>query len=223
MHPDDERLARVSRLLRRESGSRQQDVVGPRRTRHFVQMLESGRAGQLRVEDVRDYFGDLGGHARLTVTWNGAQLDRLLDGRHARIVELAIRAVRGYDWPTLSEVTFSEYGERGSVDVLGADEGRSAVFVGEAKSEWGSIEETNRRLDVKARLAPKLVFDRFGWRPRFVAKVLILPEDSTARRIARRYEATLSSTYPARAREIRAWLRRPDGPLAGLWFLSDAG
>jgi len=54
-----------------------------------------------------------------------------------------------------------------------------------------------------------------------VAKVLIFPDDTTARRIARRSDATLAGTYPARAREIRAWLRKPDGALAGLWFLSD--
>jgi hypothetical protein len=117
--------------------------------------------------------------------------------------------------------SFSEFGERGSIDLFAADESRSAVFVGEAKSAWGSIEETNRRLDMKARLAPKLTFDRFGWRPLALAKVLIFPDDRTARRTAARFEATLGAAYPARAREIRAWLRKPSGTLAGIWFLSN--
>jgi len=110
-------------------------------------------------------------------------------------------------------------GERGSIDVFGAQESTRSVVVGEAKSEWGSLEETIRVLDVKQRLAPKITEDRFGFVPLRIAALLVFPEDRTARRIAQRYEATLSSAFPARNVAIRRWLRRPDGPLRGLWFL----
>lgn len=200
---------------------RQIDVVTPGRSLHLVRALEAGEAGRLRLDDIRDHFAGLGARSRLVVSWNGAELDRLLDERHAAVVELGAIVLRGYGWPLVNEVTFSEYGERGSIDLFAADPRRSAVFVGEAKSAWGSLEATNRSLDAKARLAPKVTFDRFGWRPVHVAKVLMFPDESTARRVAARYQATLGATYPARAREIRAWLRRPQGPLAGLWFLSD--
>ena len=221
MHADDQRLARISRVLRREAGLRQIDLVTGRRSRHFLRQLEAGEADRLRIGDVRAHFESLGARARLSVWTNGAELDRLLDRRHAGVVDLTVSAVGSYGWPVLTEVSFSEYGERGSIDVFAADERRSAVFVGEVKTEWGSIEETNRKLDVKARLAPKLTFDRFGWRPQLVARVLVFPDDSTARRVTRRFEATLAATYPARARQVRAWLRKPSGPLAGLWFISD--
>lgn len=214
-------MAIAARALRRNAGLLQTDLVRGGRSRHFVRSIETGDVGRLRIDDVRAHFDDLGAYTKLSVSWNGAQLDRLIDERHAAVVEQAIEIVRGYGWPTLSEVTFAKYGERGSIDVFAADERRSAVFIGEAKSAWGSLEETNRSLDVKARLAPTVTFDRLGWRPRWVAKVLIFPDDSSARRVAARYGATISSVYPARAREIRAWLRRPEGNLAGLWFLSN--
>jgi hypothetical protein len=95
-----------------------------------------------------------------------------------------------------------------------------ACGVMEIKTRFGSIEETIRRLDVKARLAPKSCADRFGVRPRTVSRLLILPDDVTLRRVAARHEATLGAAFPDRARDIRAWLRRPDRAISGLWFLS---
>jgi hypothetical protein len=221
MGADDDRLARTSRVLRRRLGMRQVDVTGPRRNRRLVIRLERGEIGSLRLDDIRSHFAVLGGRVRLTVWWNGAALDRLLDERHAQLVERVIALLRACGWSTLTEVTYSEWGERGSIDVLAAHQATQLAFVGEVKSEWGSIEETNRRLDAKVRLAPKLVENHFGWRPTALARVLILPDEMTARRIALGHRLTLESAYPARGREVRAWIRRPTGDLRGLWFLSE--
>jgi hypothetical protein len=155
----------------------------------------------------------------VTAWWNRAALDRLLDKRHAAVVEGMITSLGHHGWRTATEVTFSEWGERGSIDVLGAHEPSRSIVVGEAKSEWGSIEETIRRLDVKERLVSAIAEKRFGFVPAQVAVLLVFPEDRTARRIARRYDATLSAAFPARNAAIGRWLRQPDGPLRGLWFL----
>jgi hypothetical protein len=222
MHPDDVKLARSARALRRLQGRRQRDLAVPGRSIDFTRRLERGDAGGLRVDDIRAHFAGLGATVRLTAWWNGAALDRLLDERHAHVVDGGVRRLGLFGWPTIqTEVSFNEWGERGSIDLFAARPDVEAVFVGEAKSEWGSIEETIRRLDVKARLAPTISEKRFGFRPRSVGVVLIFPEDRTARRIAQRYEATLAAAYPARNRQVRRWLRRPSGPLRGLWFLSD--
>ena len=183
--------------------------------------LEAGNAGTLRLDALRAYFDQFGARVRVTAWWNGAALDRTIDERHAAIAEAALAVLKRSAWMTMSEVTYSEYGERGSIDVFAAHESARAVFVGEVKSEWGSIEETNRSLDAKARLAPKSCFDRLGWRPTMLAKVLILREDGSSRRIANRYRETLAAVYPARSREVRRWIRQPSGSLSGLWFLSD--
>ena len=221
MERDDEGLARASRLLRRRHQLTQPAMVVPGRSRHFTRRLESGLAGELRLDDIRGHFSMLGARVRVSVWWNGALLDRLLDEEHAGIVEAAVGAVRRYGWSVETEVTFSEYGERGSIDLFGRDERRRAALVGEVKSAWGSMEETLRSLDAKERLAPRICFQRWGWRPVWVGKVLMLSEDRTARRVAQRHAATLDSALPARSREVRAWLHQPDGPLRGLWFLSN--
>jgi hypothetical protein len=83
------------------------------------------------------------------------------------------------------------------------------------------MEETLRMLDIKTRLAIKLAVATFGFEPEFVGRVLILPEASTARRIAAAHAATLEVALPDRNRRVGQWLRTPDGPLRGLWFLSD--
>jgi hypothetical protein len=216
---DDDRLAKASRLLRRKHRLRQVDLPTPRAV---AQDVEAGRIGQLRVDQLRKHFSGLGATVRLTAWWEGAALDRLLDAEHAGVVEIVARELDRYLFRTLTEVSFSEYGERGSIDVLGAKEIARVVFVGEAKSEWGSIEETLRRLDVKIRLAPVVAQRIFGWRPDAVAGVLVFPDTRTARRVADRYAATLAASLPARGREVRSWLRQPSGPLRGIWFLSNA-
>lgn len=220
-HPDDRRLAIASRTLRRRVGKTQRAVVLPGGSRRLVLDLERGDAGRIRVEQLRAHFAQFGARVRVSVYWNGAALDHMIDERHAQLGEATISALRRDGWSTLSEVTFADFGERGSIDVLAVRERDGAVFVGEVKSEWSSIEETNRSLDVKARLAPKICFERLGWRPSLVAKVLILPDDGAARRIAARYRATLDSVYPGRTRDVRRWLRQPVGPFAAIWFVAD--
>lgn len=186
-----------------------------------VKRVEAGRAGDVRLGRVRALFAAVDGRARLVPSWHGAAADRLLDERHARIVEVVIRLLRSRGWEAHAEVSFSEFGERGSIDVLGVHTEARAVAICEVKSVIGSLEETNRMLDIKERLAPSIVFKRVGWRPSLVGRVLILPRDTSARRVVEAHQATLSAVYPARGLELRAWLREPTSPLRAIWFVSD--
>src|SRR5687768_6325170 len=129
---DFERLALVSRTLRRRQQLRQVDLVRDGRSLHFVRAVEAGDAARLAVGDLRAHFDLLGARLRITAFWNGAELDRLLDGEHAKVVERSIAILNSYSWLPVAEVTFAEYGERGSIDIFAAHEGHAAVFVGEA-------------------------------------------------------------------------------------------
>jgi hypothetical protein len=220
VHADDERLGRLLRQIRRESALTQAALAKAAGVPRFtVQLLEDGRAADVLLGRIRRVFESVDGRARLVPWWNGAMADQLLDRRHAAIVERVVRLLTIRGWNVDVEVSFSSYGDRGSIDVLGT---RARVLaVCEIKSVIGSLEETNRRLDVKARLAPKIVFERTGIRPTTVGRLLIVPRDSSVRRVINEHAATMLSLYPARSREVRAWLRRPQTPIRGLWFVSD--
>lgn len=218
---DDERLGAALRAIRRRAGLTQAQLAALASvSRRTVARIEVGAAGSVTVETVRVIFRAAGANARIVASWNGAALDRLLDERHAGLVEGAARVLQARSWTTMVEQSFSEYGERGSIDLLGWHGGTGSLVVTEVKSALGDPQETNRSLDVKVRLAPRLTRDRFG-PPTSVSRILILPADSMARRLVAQHATTFASAYPARGREIRAWLRHPKGPLAGLWFLSD--
>jgi len=222
MNSDDERLGQLLRAIRRRSGQTQAALaIAANVPRRDVIRVEAGDAGQVAVERVRLIFDASGGRLKLSAWVNGASADRLLDEGHARLLERAAQVLVRREWQPHSEVTFSEFGERGSIDLLGSYKPLRAIAVCEIKSALGSLEESNRMLDVKERLAPKITFDRLGWRPRVVGRILIVPNEMTVRRIVARHAMTMASVYPARSREVRAWLRNPVTPLRGIWFLSE--
>jgi hypothetical protein len=89
------------------------------------------------------------------------------------------------------------------------------------KTDPAWVEATLREHDEKVRLGAVVAAKRLGWRPRVVARLLVLPEDPTQRRRVAGHAAVLAASYPARNRVIRSWCRRPEGGLAGLLFFSD--
>ena len=72
------------------------------------------------------------------------------------------------------------------------------------KTELTSIEETLRRHDAKVRLAPRIARERFGWDPAVIARLLVLPEDRTARRRIEEHRATFRRRVSARERSGEA-------------------
>src|SRR3954451_5497176 len=220
--PDDERLGRLLRKLRRERGFTQEQLGAAAHVPvEDIGDIEAGRVGRVRTDRARAVVDALGGRLYLKPWWNGAAADRLLDEEHAAIVEIAAAVFKRRSWRTAIEVTFASFGERGSVDMLGGHELTRTVAVCEIKSAFGSLEETNRSLDVKVRLAPKICEATFGWRPRCVGRLLIVPEGPWIRRVVREHANTMDSLYPERSRAVRAWLSNPDRNLSGLWFLSN--
>jgi hypothetical protein len=159
---------------------------------------------------------------RSTASSDGAgDLDRLLDDRHARTIEELALLLRSWAWLVIPEASYSEWGERGSIDILAAREDVRAVAVFEIKTEIASVEETIRKHDQKTRLAYSgLAQKRLGWVPDHFGRILVVPEDATIRRVIAGHEATFSAAYPLRSRAIRRWLIAPRGSAAGVWFLS---
>ena len=222
MNADDERLGELFRALRKLHGYSQRRIALLSGVpRDDVVKIEAGRAGTVRLERIRRCFETLDARLKTTAWWRGAAADRLLDEAHAGLVENIISLLVRRGWDALSEVTFADYGERGSIDVFAGHERTASVLVGEVKASIGSLEETNRTVDTKVRLAPKICLARFGWRPATVSRVLILPNDRTLRRVIERHGQTMAAIYPHRSRDVRAWLWRPSGAISAIWFVSD--
>jgi hypothetical protein len=187
-----------------------------------VQRVEAGMAGTIPLDRLRRIFTVVEARGRFSLWWNGAAADRILDERHARLVERAVVLLERRRWIVAVETSFSEYGERGSIDILAAHPSERAAAVVEVKSEFGSLEETNRVLDVKARLGAKVAERLWGWTPTSIGRLLVLPDETRCRRVVEVHQRTMGAVYPARGRQVRAWLRAPSGPLSGIWFLSEA-
>ena len=185
-----------------------------------ISRIERGRLSGIPYHTVRNVFAALAARFEGVVAWRGGELDRLLDERHASLVGHAAAVYRASGWEAIPEVTFQRYGDRGSIDLLGLHPPTLTASINEMKSDILSVEETHRRHDVKVRLAASIVEERFGWRPRAIGRILVVPEATRIRRVLGRHVAVFGAAYPASSREIRGWIRQPSGPMAGIWFLS---
>jgi Holliday junction resolvase-like predicted endonuclease len=159
--------------------------------------------------------------ARLDIAlrWHGEGLDRLLDAAHARLVDQVVAMLAELGWEVAVEVSFAIGGERGSIDVLARHRTAGTVLVVEVKTVVPDSQAMLHVLDRKARLARRIAADR-GWVANGpVARLLVIAEGTTARRRVAGLGATFAIALPARGPVVRAWLRSPAGPLAGLLFL----
>jgi transcriptional regulator with XRE-family HTH domain len=185
-----------------------------------VSRLESGAAGGMTLDAIRAVASALGARIEIRVLWRGAELEKLLDERHARLSGDVVRTLSNWGWLTQIEVSFSVYGERGSIDILAWHAASRSLLVIEVKAELASIEELVRRLDAKERLAPAIVRERYGWYPRMVSRLVVLPGGRSVYRAVGRHGTLLESAFPVRGNAVRSWLREPTGRLSGLWLVS---
>ncbi|HEY3523931.1 MAG TPA: helix-turn-helix domain-containing protein [Candidatus Limnocylindrales bacterium] len=215
------RLARSVRILRRRRRWRQEDLAAvARMSRSAIARLEQGRGDHLTIATLERVAASLDARFVWRIDWRGEALDRLLDERHAALVEAVVARLTSWGWLCAAEVSFSVYGERGSIDILAFHPGTAALLVVEVKTAIGDSQATLMTLDRKARLAPRVATER-GWDPRQVARLLVLPDESTPRRQIGRLASTYATAFPVRGRELTSWLRRPKRrAVAGIWFLS---
>jgi len=219
---DGYKIGRLARLLRHRAGMTQAAMAALTGVRRWkLVKLEAGDIAKLRFGDVDRCLAALDARLDVRAWHHGAAADRLLDERHASLVGEIVRILRRHGWIVEVEVSFSDYGDRGSIDVLAWQPLGRVLAVLEIKSELGSLEGTLRPFDMKFRLAPKIVRERFGWQPLTIGRILVLPEDRTARRAIERHSVVLDVALPARSRQLRTWLRNPVGGIAGIWFLTE--
>lgn len=218
---DDQRLGRTVRALRHRLAIRQRDAAAragvPQSTWSLV---ERGQIDRLQIRTVRAVVEAVGGQWDPGLRWRGGELDRLLDEGHAALVSATARLLERSAWVAQPEVTFSVFGERGSIDLLAWHLQARILLVVEVKTMLTSVEETLRRHDTKVRLAPTIASERYGWGATAVARLLVLPDSATSRRRVARHATVFRRAYPATGWPLRRWLRGPSRALSGLLFLS---
>ena len=219
---DARRFGRQFRALRVRLARRQTDVSADSGlSRSLVASIDRGELDGVTIGSVVKAAAALGADVDLYLRWRGERLDRLVDEAHAALVERFVQVLRASGWTVEVEVSFSIWGERGSIDILAFHPSFGALLVVEIKSVIADSQETLHGLDRKARLARDVIRGH-GWHPRHVSRMLVIGATATSRRRAARLAATYDAALPDRGTTTRRWLKRPDRPLAGLLFLANA-
>ena len=198
---DDVRVGRLLRALRRRARLSQK-ALGARvgLSQQEISLLERGHLGGVQTQTIRTAFRGVEASAEWEIRWRGGAIDRLLDERHAGLVGAITEFLVPRGWEVIPELTYSEFGERGSIDLVAWHAATSTLLIVEVKTELTSVEHTCRKHDEKVRLGPRLVASRFGWRTRSVGRLLVLPDLRTARRHVERADPVLVRVYPLRGR-----------------------
>ena len=181
--------------------------------------IERGQIGRIAFNDLDAIARALDGQLGLDFRWRGEALDRLIDERHAALVDAIVQIFLRAGWEVDVEVSFSIYGERGSIDVFARHPPTGLVAVVEVKASIGEAGGTLIGVDRKARLAPAIARER-GWRCTGVARILVVVEGNTARDRINRHREAFRSALPSTTRECLAWIRDPSSPPpAGILFI----
>jgi transcriptional regulator with XRE-family HTH domain len=210
----------IRALRRRKRWTQQRLSVETDLARSTIARIETGHADEATVRTLTRVAAALGATVNVRVLWHGEGLDRLLDSAHADLADCMLKLLGDLGWQGVPEVSFNNYGERGSIDILAFHEPTGSLVVIEIKSVVPDLQSMLETLDRKERVALALARGR-GWQATSVSRLLVLPDDRTARRRVDRHRMTFDAVLPARTAAVRRWLAAPVGRLAGILFLSD--
>ena len=214
------RFGRHFRALRIRKDLRQADVGAiAKMSRALVSKIDRGLIDDVALGTLVRAAAALGARVDIRLRWNGEQLDRLLDEAHAHLVDLVVLALRSSGWEVAVEVSFSIWGERGSIDIFAFHRLTGIVLVVEVKSVVPDSQATLHALDRKVRHAAQLAAER-GWDCRGVARLLVVGASATSRRRIASLGATYHAAFPVQGRDVRRWLRTPGQPISGLLFVA---
>jgi transcriptional regulator with XRE-family HTH domain len=219
---DDLRFGGAIRSARIRRGWRQIDLARAANvSTGTISRLEHGHLASMPMAILRRVAGTLDIRLELLPRSRAADLDRMVNAKHAALAEAVInRLKRVGDWEVRPEVSFSVWGERGVVDVLAWHAGRSALLVIELKTEIVDVGELLGTLDRKRRLGREIAAPA-GWRPGTISAWLSVGDGMTNRRRVTAHAATLRAALPADGRELRRWLVDPTSEIRALTFVSD--
>ena len=217
---DDQQAGTAFRAIRIRKRWRQDDLaVKAHVSRTIVGRIEHGRLETIPIGMIRRVAAALDARFDTVVRWQGGDLGRLMNARHAAMHEAMAIFMAGLDgWVAEPEVSFSIYGERGVIDVLAWHPGRRILLVIELKTQLVDINDLMGAADRRRRLATTVARDR-GWDPLAIGTWVVVAESRTNRRAVAAHETVLRAKFPMDGRAMRRWLHRPAGRVDALGFL----
>jgi transcriptional regulator with XRE-family HTH domain len=231
----DQQVGLLFRTARIRSGKRQEDVAaaaGVHRSR--LSSIERGLLDDASIRDLRAVATQLEIRVEIRASWRGGDGVRIVNERHSRMHELvAARLAATPGWEFATEVTFSEWGERGVIDILAWHAATRALLVIELKTEIPDPAGLIAQVDRYRRLAPTIGRDH-GWNALAVATWVLVAESDMNRRQLARHRVILRNAFPLNGHFMRRWLRDPAagdaertraptaGHVSGLSFLVNA-
>ena len=191
-----------------------------------ISRIERGHLERVPLGSILAVARALDVQVTLSARSRGADLDRLVSGRHAALHESVARwfATELPEWTLDPEVSFSIFGERGIIDILAWDPGHRALVIIELKTDIVDVNELIGRMDQRRRLARAIVAEQ-GWDPLTISTWVIVANGRTNRARLAAYRVLLRNAFPVDGRSIRRWLHRPEGSVAALslWDRVDPG
>ncbi len=217
---DDRAVGRALRTIRvAQRRSQGQVAVKAQVSRQMVGRVESGMIATVDVGTVRAIAAALDALFDPIVRWHGGDLGRLINSRHSAMHEGLARMLEALPgWTFDPEVSFSYFGERGVIDVLGWHAEAATILVIELKTEIVDVQELMGTMDRRVRLASRIAADR-GLRARHVAAWVILANDRSNHRRLQDHRAALRNKFPSDGRSMASWLTHPSQPIWALTFM----
>ena len=123
-------------------------------------------------------------------------------------------------WEFRPEYSFSVYGERGVIDLIGWHADGRALLECEHKTDIVDSGELFGTIDRRRRLGATIV-ESLGWKPATVSTLLVIGEGDTNRRRVGDLAATFDAALPDRILTVRRYLHNPDHAIRGLMFFAD--
>jgi transcriptional regulator with XRE-family HTH domain len=161
-----------------------------------VSLVERGHLESLTLARLRAVSRAVEIWLQFEPRWRGADLPRLLDQRHAALVELVVAELRRRGWEVRVEYSFNVRGERGSVDVLGWLPDLRVLLIIEVKTQIVDVQEMLSAFDRKRRVVPAAVSTELGWRPNLMGRMLVLPEETRVPEAVARHAGSSLRLFP---------------------------
>jgi transcriptional regulator with XRE-family HTH domain len=219
---NDELIGRAFRAIRVRRHRRQADVAERAGvSRWTVARIEHGQLEDVSLATLRSVARSLEISVEIALRWRGAELDRVLGAGHDALREVVVRRLGDAGgWDVASEVTFSIWGERGSIDLLAWHAATRLLMVVEIKSEIVEVGRLVAQVERYRRLARDIAGER-GWHPAHVAAWVVVADTRTNRRRLAAHRGVLRIAFPDDGRRLRVWLGSPDGTVSALTFLTN--